>query len=262
MSKKPHLAGTEEDHEMARHIQQTWLSQGLDWAKLAPYRVLLSYPDTTDPTDANRVQVVSRNTNQVQYTTQTKEPSLSSSQSSKEVIPPFNAYSASGALSGELVYVNYGRIEDFDYLTRNLGLSLRGKIMIARYGEIFCGYKVVNAQSAGAAGMILYSDPANYAVDGWDKVYPNSWWLPPSGVQRGTVRTTHGDPLTPGYPATDDAYRIREEDAELPTIPVHPISYKDAYELLSRMRVDSGTPSEWKGSMNISYTIRDPTANW
>lgn len=249
---------------MAKFIQQTWISQGLDWAKLTPYKVLLSYPDL-DPTKANTVRMIDKNTNQVLFTSQKEEPSLYEGDNFSNVVPPFNAYSAKGTPTGELVYVNYGRVEDFDYLTENLTLALSGKILIARYGKIYRGDKVYNAQKAGAAGIILFTDPADTAIDGWNRVYPETWWMPPSGVQRGSViHTMVGDPLTPGYPSTEDAYRIPVEEAGMPKIPVHPIGYKDAYELLSRMKSQDGpkTPTDWKGYMNVSYAIYDRSVNW
>ncbi|XP_014663575.1 PREDICTED: N-acetylated-alpha-linked acidic dipeptidase 2-like [Priapulus caudatus] len=265
LTAKPHLAGTDQSYQLAKHLQRKWLAQGLDWAKLTPYKVLLSYPDTTDPARANKVTIVNRNTKQVEYTTQIEEKPLVSSQDFEHVVPPFNAYSASGNPSGELVYANYATVEDFDYLTKTRRLNLVGDIIIARYGKIYRGDKVLNAEKVGAAGIILFTDPADVALDGWNSVYPDTWWMPPNGVQRGTVRKSSGDPLTPGYPATDDSYRIPQEEAIMPTIPVHPIGYRDAYELLSRISDDRRTaapPAEWKGGLNISYNIRDTTANW
>ncbi|XP_055493247.1 N-acetylated-alpha-linked acidic dipeptidase 2 isoform X2 [Leucoraja erinacea] len=155
---------------------------------------------------------------------------------------------------GDLVYVNYGRYEDFTWLEREMGLNCTGKIVLARYGKIFRGNKVKNAMKAGAEGVIFYSDPADYTAPGV-LPYPNGWNLPGSGVQRGNVLNTNGagDPLTPGFPANEYAFRL-DVGIGLPEIPVHPISYQDAEQLLRHL---GGTPapSEWKGQLNVSYNI-------
>ena len=97
----------------------------------------------------------------------------------------------------------------------------------------FWSAQVTIASQYNATGVILYSDPNDYAAEGVDKVYPDTWWLPPTGVQRGTVYDDNGDPLTPGYPSTDSAYRLDIENVEnLPQIPSHPIGYGDAEPLL------------------------------
>ncbi|RXM94099.1 Protein transport protein Sec23A [Acipenser ruthenus] len=102
---------------------------------------------------------------------------------------------------GDPVYVNYGTIEDFTYMKRNLSIDLNGTIAIARYGKIYRADKVKHAAEFGCVGMVLYSDPADYAVDSEVRVYPDDWWLPGTGVQRGTVLPRDGDPLTPYYPS-------------------------------------------------------------
>ncbi|CAM4549908.1 unnamed protein product [Leuciscus chuanchicus] len=134
----------------------------------------------------------------------------------------------------ELVYVNYGRTEDFFKLERELGINCTGKIVIARYGKIFRGNKVKNAMLAGAKGIVLFSDPADYCAEGVEP-YPKGWNLPGGGAQRGNVLNLNGagDPLTPGYPAKEYTYQSSMEDAVgLPGIPVHPIGYDDAVLLL------------------------------
>ncbi|PKU29140.1 glutamate hypothetical protein [Limosa lapponica baueri] len=137
---------------------------------------------------------------------------------------------------GELVYVNYGHTEDFFKLEREMGINCTGKIVIARYGKIFRGNKVKNAELAGAKGLILYSDPADYCAPGVDP-YPNGWNLPGGGAQRGNVLNLNGagDPLTPGYPAKEYTYRLdKASGVGLPKIPVHPIGYHDAESLLRK----------------------------
>jgi len=104
-------------------------------------------------------------------------------------------------IQGLLVYVNYGTIDDFLYLTENLSLMLDGYICIARYGNIFRGDKAKLAQQFGCEGLIIYSDPAQYAPKDGPPVYPAGPSLPPGGVQRGSLLIPEGDPLTPGIPA-------------------------------------------------------------
>ncbi|XP_006820652.1 glutamate carboxypeptidase 2-like, partial [Saccoglossus kowalevskii] len=113
---------------------------------------------------------------------------------------------------------------------------------------------VKHAEMFGALGMILYSDPADYATDGATDVYPDSWWLPGTGVQRGTLWINSGDPLTPGYPSLDSAYREEGDIDGLPNIPVHPIGYNDAVEILRQIDGDKA-PASWQGKLDTVYNI-------
>ncbi|KAI8496888.1 hypothetical protein Bbelb_255430 [Branchiostoma belcheri] len=172
------------------------------------------------------------------------------------VVPPFGAYSHSGVVERDLVYVNYARTEDFDKLKRE-GISVKGKIAIARYGKGARGRKLRRAQDRGAVGMIVYSDPKEVVGtgSGSDRMYPYGWFAPGTAVQRGhfLYGVGEGEPLTPGYPATDYAYRIDQSDSDqLPTIPVHVIGYNDAKELLRHIGGDL-VPSSWKGLLDIDY---------
>ncbi|XP_074073184.1 glutamate carboxypeptidase 2-like isoform X3 [Macrotis lagotis] len=158
---------------------------------------------------------------------------------------------------GELVYVNYARTQDFFKLERDLGINCSGKIAIARYGKIFRGNKVKNAQLAGVKGIILYSDPADYSSPGVEP-YPKGWNLPGGGAQRGNVLNLNGagDPLTPGYPANEYAFRYDLTEAiGLPKIPVHPIGYNDAQILLENMGGPAPPDNSWKGRLNVPYNI-------
>lgn len=244
----PHLGGTEGEDQLATTLHDMWVKQGLDYVTKVTYEVLLSYPNDTDPSfvyllDANGTAL---------HRSQEVEKILSPAQNRSDVVRPFNAYSHPGDVKGELVYVNYGRIEDFVELAENYSINVTGRIVIARYGSIFRGDKVSLAARYGAIGIILYSDPADYSVDTDEPAYPDSWWLPGTGVQRGTVLLGDGDPLTPGYPATESAYRTRYPD--LPTIPVHPIGYEDAYHFLSIMGGPNASDS-WQGKLNFTYRI-------
>ncbi|XP_065320720.1 putative N-acetylated-alpha-linked acidic dipeptidase, partial [Gordionus sp. m RMFG-2023] len=154
----------------------------------------------------------------------------------------------------DLVYVNYGTYDDFLYLKTRLNLSLSGKIGLARYGSIFRGSKVKNAEAFKFAGLILYPDPINFALEGIEVnvVYPNTWWMPESDVQRGSVSDFSGDPMTRGYPSLPSMYREMPPKNSLPSIPVYPISYSDAWHLLSSMD-GAIVPKEWQGGLNFTY---------
>nr|XP_022328754.1 N-acetylated-alpha-linked acidic dipeptidase 2-like [Crassostrea virginica] len=259
----PHLAGTDADYQQARELHDFWKSVGLDEAFITPYDVLLSYPNTTDPSVMNRIFVYDNN-DAIQWESELYEPILHPSENKSGVVPPFNAYSAPGNVtSSELVYVNYGRLEDLQWLVNNKSVNITGRILIARYGKIFRGDKVRLASRYGAAGIILFSDPMDYSYGDNAKVYPDDWWLPDTGTQRGTTFMGKGDPLTPGYPATDTAYRVDENSLKgnyLPNIPVHPIGYGVAKRLLGYMGGEE-VPESWKGAINTTYRIGGPLQN-
>ncbi|XP_056402751.1 putative N-acetylated-alpha-linked acidic dipeptidase isoform X2 [Hyla sarda] len=247
---RPHIAGSVQEEEvLVKHIHDTWKSS-LHGSKIYNYKVLLSYPNASDP---NYVSILSSDGVESDIAAKV-EKILSPDQNDSTVVNPFNAYSPSGVIVGDPVYVNYGTVEDFQYLTRNLTMNLTGTVAIARYGKVFRGDKVNNGAKFGCAGMILYSDPADYVVGSLDRVYPVDWWLPGTGAQRGTVLIPDGDPLTPFYPSTKSAFFLDEKDIKLPQIPVTPIGYNDAVKYLSKM---SGmeVPNTWKGRLNITYRV-------
>ncbi|XP_069664516.1 putative N-acetylated-alpha-linked acidic dipeptidase [Haliaeetus albicilla] len=249
----PHLAGTKENLNLAQQVQAEWKEFGLDSVQLVHYDVLLSYPDDTKP---NYISIIDEHGNEI-FNTSLSEPPPSGYEAVRDVVPPYSAFSAQGTPEGELVYVNYGRIEDFFTLEREMKINCTGKIVIARYGKIFRGNKVKNAELAGAKGVILYSDPADYCATGVDP-YPNGWNLPGGGAQRGNVLNLNGagDPLTPGYPAKEYTYRLdKASGVGLPKIPVHPIGYHDAESLLRNMGGYGPPHSSWKGNLNVSYNI-------
>jgi len=173
-----------------------------------------------------------------------------------EALPPFNAYSADGDVTGTLVYVNQGLPHDYDVLDRN-GIDVRGKIVIARYGGSWRGIKVKVAAEKGAIGCILYNDPLadGYAQGG---AYPAGAYKHNTAVQRGSVidlPVRAGDPLTPGYGATEDADRLERADAEtLMTIPVLPISSVDAEPLLKSLD-GPVAPADWRGALPLTYRL-------
>ena len=166
-----------------------------------------------------------------------------------EQLPTYNAYSPDGDVTAPLVYVNYGIPADYDRLER-LGVSVKGAIVIARYGQSWRGIKPKVAAEHGAVGCILYSDPRDDGYQAGDP-YPGGPFRPRDGVQRGSVLDMPlfaGDPLTPGVAATKDAQRLdRAAAPTLPKIPVLPISYADAQPLLTAIG-GRPAPREWCGS--------------
>ncbi|XP_048259315.1 N-acetylated-alpha-linked acidic dipeptidase 2-like [Haliotis rufescens] len=249
LTSKPHLAGTPADYTQAKELADLWKQQGFDDVTITPYDVLMSYPDPENP---NVVRVRGQN-DEILYESPLTEAILTPRENVPGVVPPFNAYSANGTVTGNLVYVNYGRDEDFKYVTDVVNINVTGNIVIARYGKIYRGDKAKAAQKHGAIGLMIYTDPADYARGGNSSdVYPHSWWLPPTGVQRGTLFVTDGDPETPGYPSIGTAYRVPESQINLPAIPVHPISYGEAKNIMKYMS-GSAVRSDWSGGMDIVY---------
>ncbi|XP_076097524.1 N-acetylated-alpha-linked acidic dipeptidase 2-like isoform X2 [Mytilus galloprovincialis] len=257
LTEYPHLAGTPADWEQADKLRKFWTDNGLDEVFISEYDVLLSYPNTTDEDNMNQIQIVDNSTGNIIYKSPLYEDILDESENKSNVVPPFNAYSKPGTVeSDQLIYVNYGRVEDYTHLD-SLNINVSGKIVIARYGKIFRGDKANLAYMHGAIGIILYSDPEDYAMGQTDtsQVYPHDWWLPASGVQRGTIFLRSGDPLTPGYPATETAYRLGEDEPEagLPKIITHPVGYGVAEKILQQMTGDN-VPLDWEGKVpNVTY---------
>ncbi|XP_036866920.2 N-acetylated-alpha-linked acidic dipeptidase 2 isoform X6 [Manis javanica] len=252
-TKLPHLAGTEQNLLLAKKIQAQWKKFGLDSAKLVHYDVLLSYPNETN---ANYISVMDEHGIEVFKTSYFEAPP-EGYENVTNIVPPYNAFSAQGTPEGELIYVNYARTQDFFKLEREMNINCTGKIVIARYGKIFRGNKVKNAMSAGAIGIILYSDPADYFAPEVQP-YPKGWNLPGTAAQRGNVLNLNGagDPLTPGYPAKEYTFRLDvEEGVGIPKIPVHPIGYNDAEILLRHMGGIAPPDESWKGGLNVDYNI-------
>jgi N-acetylated-alpha-linked acidic dipeptidase len=192
-----------------------------------------------------------------------KEPFLKEDGTSGQAgqLPTYNCYSADGDVTAELVYVNYGVPADYEMLER-MGVEVKGKIVIAKYGGSWRGIKPKVAQENGAIGCIIYSDPKG---DGYYQgdVYPKGPYKPEYGVQRGSVLDMPvypGDPLTPGIGSvkdtkSPDSYRGEREDAvSLLKIPVLPISYADAKPLLESLE-GAVVPDSWRGALPITYHV-------
>ena len=171
--------------------------------------------------------------------------------------PGWSAYSGSGDVRAGVVYANYGTKRDFEQL-RELGVDVTGKIVIARFGGNFRGYKAKFAEEAGAAGLVIYTDPADAGYTR-GPTFPEGGWANASYIQRGSLKALSypGDPLTPFVEATEDAQRLSPADLKLPTIPVQPIGWGAAYEILRRMR--GGTvPCTLTAQVSRSW-IRSPS---
>jgi N-acetylated-alpha-linked acidic dipeptidase len=177
-------------------------------------------------------------------------------QSFDDVVVGYNAYSPPGSVSGEVVYANYGLPRDYAELER-LGVDVRGKIVLVRYGQSFRGVKAQQAENRGAVGLLIYSDPED---DGFGRgpVYPEGPWRPADSIQRGSIQYIFnypGDPLTPGAPSVPGTQRLAPADAgNLPRIPTTPISYGDAQPLLEGLGGQTA-PESFRGGLPITYRV-------
>ena len=248
LTARPHHVGSAFDRENAEWI----LSQFKEWglaARIETYDVLF-------PTPKERAVELLEPT---RFTARLEEPTVAGDPTSSqhaEQLPSYNAYSIDGDVTAPLVYVNYGVPDDYEALER-LGISVKGAIVIARYGGSWRGIKPKVAGEHGAIGCLIYSDPRD---DGYlqGDTFPNGPYRPADGVQRGSVMDMPiypGDPLTPGVGATKDAKRLPLSEAvTLTKIPVLPISYGDAQPLLAALR-GPVAPERWRGALPITYHI-------
>src|SRR5579863_5028812 len=251
LTQAPHVAGTPEDKATADYVAQKFRGAGLE-AEIVEYRVWLNYPSeiSVDVTAPAGVHMHGPTREHVEGDPLADDP---------RVITPFNAMSPSGDAEAEVVYANYGSPEDFRKLDQ-LKVDVHGKIVIMRYGQNFRGVKAFIAQERGAAGVLIYSDPAD---DGWKRgdKYPQGPWRPDSGVQRGSIGYMFefpGDPTTPGIasvPSLPDSQRTPpDRSAALPKIPTTPLSYADAWPILQYL-AGADTPREWQGALPFTYHV-------
>lgn len=248
LAARPHHVGSSYGKENAEFMASLFRSWG--------YETAIERFDVLFPTPKTRVvELIAPE----RYTAKLAEPALSedaTSSQAAEILPPYNAYSTDGDVTGELVYVNYGVPKDYEVLARN-GVDVRGKIVIARYGGSWRGIKPKVAAENGAIGCIIYSDPRD---DGYFEgdAYPKGAFRSDQSAQRGSVADMPfhpGDPLTPGIGATADAKRLDRKDARTITkIPVLPISYGDALPLL-RALGGPIAPEKWRGALPITYHL-------
>lgn len=246
LSARPHHLGSAYDKDNAEFIAAQFKSWGYD-TKIESFDVLFPTPKTR----------VVEMTAPEKFTMKLNEPTLKEDATSgqqDEQLPTYNAYSTDGDVTGPLVYVNYGRPLDYDELDKN-GISVKGKIVISRYGGSWRGIKPKVAAEHGAIGCIIYSDPRDDGFYQGD-VYPKGAWRNDNGVQRGSVMDMPlypGDPLTKGVGATKDAKRIDIKTAPtLTKIPVLPVSYSDALPLLKNLD-GAVVPDAWRGALPTTY---------
>lgn len=251
LTAKPHLAGTPEDRETAEYVARKFREAGLE-TEIVEYQVWLNYPReiSVDITAPAGVKMHGPTPEHV-----AGDPF----QDDRRVVAAMNGSSPSGDAEAEVVYANYGRPEDFEKL-KELGVDVRGKIVITRYGANYRGVKAYVAERAGAAGLIIYSDPID---DGYFKgdAYPKGAYRPPSAVQRGSIEYMFkypGDVTTPTLASVPDLPAPQrtapEKAAALPKIPTTPLSYQDATPILANLG-GPATPREWQGALPFTYHV-------
>ncbi len=255
LTAEPHWASSPEDKKTADYVAAKFKAAGLD-TRIDEYRVWLNKPVKIEitATDASGKQLMSGPTPEhVDPKAYGGDPF----QDDPRILPAFNGSSPSGDVTADVVYANYGTLADFDRL-KQLGVDVKGKIVLVRYGQNFRGVKVYIAQQRGAAGVIIYSDPADDGYARGDK-YPRGAFRPDSAVQRGSVQFLpiySGDPETPGVASTPDladSKRITDPTKmNQPSIPSNPLSYKDAAPILEALE-GAATPREWQGGLPFTY---------
>jgi N-acetylated-alpha-linked acidic dipeptidase len=250
LTREPHLASTQGDRETAEYVARKFRAAGLE-TEIVPYRVLMNQPKVEHVEaydEAGKLLMSGPTREHVEG-----DPF----QDDARVAMPFNGSSGSGDVTGEVVYANYGRMEDFDRLAAE-HIDLRGKIVLARYGANFRGVKVYIAEQRGAAGVLLYSDPRDDGFYQGD-AYPMGPWRPETGIQYGSVQYIFkypGDPETPGVASTlelPDSARVSPYGNE-PHIISIPISYHDAAPILQALK-GPGVLREWQGALPFHYHL-------
>ncbi len=243
LSLQPHMAGTPAQARTRDYVINQMKSWGLE-TEVRSYTVWMPHPVST------RIWRIEPNPIELDLS-EGIIPEDTTSSAYPQVMP-FNGYGAAGDVRGDVVYVNYGLIEDYAQLD-SMGVSVKGKIAIARYGRSYRGIKAREAEKHGAVGLIIYSDPAD---DGFVRgdVYPAGPMRPSNGIQRGSVMNPNGDPSTPGYPSTPNARRIPVAEMDIPHIPVLPVSYGNAAELLRGLGGKS-IPQPWQGGLPFRYHV-------
>ena len=256
LTAEPHWASSPEDYKTAQYVAEKFKAAGLK-TEIVPFRVWLNKPVKIEITavDAKGKQLMAGPTPEHVDKTYGGDPF----QDDPRILPAFNGSSPSGDVTADAVYANYGTAEDFKKL-KDLGVNVKDKIVLVRYGENFRGVKVYIAQQYGAAGVIIYSDPADDGYARGDK-YPHGPMRPDSAVQRGSVQFLPiyaGDPSSPGVGATNDlpdSARVMDPaKMNQPSIPANPLSYKDAAPILEALD-GPATPHDWQGGLPFTYHL-------
>ena len=245
LSIRPHMSGTPAQATTRDYVIDRLRAAGLEtWVKA--YDVYLPHVDTVQAWLLPRRGAAAQRLSLA-------EPAVAGNPvTTGPQVPPFNGYTGDGDVTAEVVYVNYGLIEDYKTLD-SLGVSVRGKIAIARYGRSFRGIKAREAERHGAVGLIMYSDPQD---DGYVRgdVYPKGPMRPAGGIQRGSILNMDGDPTTPGYASVPGARRVPEDSLRVPHIPVIPMGYGNAQRLLAALGGPS-VPGGWQGGLPFHYHV-------
>ncbi len=258
LTSAPHWASSPEDYATAVYVADKFKAAGIQ-TEIVPYKVLLNKPVKIliEAFDSTGNQLMSGPTREhVDPNKYGGDPF----QDDPRIFPAFNGSSPSGDVTAEVVYANYGTLADFQQLAK-LGISVKDKIVIVRYGENFRGIKTYIAQQYGAKGVLIYSDPAD---DGYFRgdVYPKGPWRPDTAVQRGSIQFLPiypGDPTTPGIAATPDLpaskrIPIDKLQSNQASIPTNPLSYKDAAPILKALGGDE-SPRDWQGALPFTYHL-------
>ncbi len=251
VASEPHAAGSEGDARLISALAKAFEGMGLEVERHA-FRTYLSQPISA------KLELVSPIALELPLTEGSLpgDPFAAALESDEDALlrMGWNAYSGSGDVTAGVVYANYGRREDFAKL-RRLGVDCTGKIVMARYGGNFRGYKAKYAEEAGAVGLIIFTDPKD---SGYSKGLesPEGGWANCNQIQRGSLKTLpySGDPLTPDREATADAERLDPADVMLPTIPVQPVGWLAATQIMSPMR-GASVPADWQGGMPFRYRL-------
>jgi N-acetylated-alpha-linked acidic dipeptidase len=244
----PHIAGSARDRVLAEWVRDRWREYGLEQVEIVEHQVLLPYAT------AVQVEMISP----TPWRAALREEAIAGDPfTARDAGLAFHAYSASGDVTAPLVYAGSGHPDDYDWLAKH-GVDVRGKIVLVRYSVPYSyrGFKALTAQARGAAGILIYSDPAD---DGFKKgaTYPKGPWGPESHIQRGGIVydfRVPGDPLTPGWASLPGAARIKPADAvSLPKIISVPLSWRDARPLLEALQ-GPVAPSAWQGGIPATQT--------
>jgi len=250
LADQPHIAGSPRDRELAEWTRDRFREYGLDDVEITTHEVLLPWPEEVSvEMTAPRAWRASMREDPVPGDAYTQAPV-------EALGIPYHAYSASGEATAPVVYAGSGNPEEYEWLKAR-GIDVRGKIVLVRYSVPYSyrGFKALTAQRRGAAGILIYSDPADDGY-GKGKVYPEGPWGPESHIQRGGIVydfMVPGDPLTPGWSSLPGAKRIASSDAaSLPHIVSAPLSYKDARPILESL-TGPEVPKAWRGALPITY---------
>ncbi|CAD5228874.1 unnamed protein product [Bursaphelenchus okinawaensis] len=251
-----HVAGTSAQLKLMDKIEEEYKNLGFK-VKTYEYEVLLSYPDVNRP---NSVHLWSDSDGWITISHGIGTPIGPSTNRDPLGSQWWNAYSSNGTVFAQVVYCNYGIEEDFTLLLQS-GVTLKNKILLIRYGAKFRGDKVYLAEQLGAAGVLLYSDPFDFAPEKPHNnlTYPDQVWLPGSDAQRGTLLRFNGDPETPEFPSKPYVHRIKRKELKheglLPNIPVMPLGYDDVKSLMEHMDGSEVPWSRWTGSLTTTYKL-------